>query len=288
VKKVSKPAEPKWPNNKKPAKKAETKKTPKKAPPKKAEPKKNKSTSAINYVTRKIRVVIDAGHGRHDSGAVGPKGTKEKDVVLKIAKKLEKLINKNSKMTAIMTRKSDKFVKLYDRVSKARKEKGDLFISIHANAVPKSSAKNQAGAMVFILNRRGATSKLAKYLEQSENNSGKIGGQDIIKVDKDVRDLVYGMVQGAVIDESRILASHIIKQMKKANNVFKYSIEGANFAVLSAPDIPSVLVETTFISTPKEERRLKSNAYQDKLAKAIYDGVVGFTQQRSHIGREAK
>lgn len=243
----------------------------------------NPTTPVTPYRRHQVRVIIDPGHGGRDPGAIGPTGIKEKDVVLAIGKKLAALINSDDSMVAIMTRSDDTFRKLYSRVSFAREQKGDIFISLHANAVPKSSPKTQRGALVFILNRSGATSKLAKYLEESENAAGKIGGQDIIQVDEDVRDLVYGMVQGAVIDESRILASHILKQMKGANNVFKYAVEGANFAVLSAPDVPSVLVETTFISTPSEEKKLNQKAYQNKMAEAIYKGIAGFVQQRQHL-----
>jgi len=219
---------------------------------------------------KQVIVAIDAGHGGEDPGAIGKYGTKEKKIVLQIAKKLSKLINADPKMKAYLVRDSDFFIPLKKRVSKARKVKADIFISIHADAFRK---RNVSGSSVFALSEKGATSAFAKFIANKENEADLIGGVSIDDKDPLLAKTLLDLSQSATINDSLKLANFVLKEIKKVNNLHKKYPEQAGFAVLKAPDIPSILIEAAFLSNPQEEKQLKTAKFQNKLAKAIYLGT---------------
>lgn len=219
---------------------------------------------------KQVVVAIDAGHGGEDPGAIGKYGTKEKKIVLQIAKKLSKLINADPKMKAYLVRDSDYFIPLKKRVSKARKIKADIFISIHADAFRK---RNVSGSSVFALSEKGATSAFAKFIANKENEADLIGGVSIDDKDPLLAKTLLDLSQSATINDSLKLANFVLKEIKKVNNLHKKYPEQAGFAVLKAPDIPSILIEAAFLSNPQEEKQLKTAKFQNKLAKAIYLGT---------------
>lgn len=219
---------------------------------------------------KQVVVAIDAGHGGEDPGAIGKYGTKEKKIVLQIAKKLNKLINADPKMKAYLVRDSDYFIPLKKRVSKARKVKADIFISIHADAFRK---RNVSGSSVFALSEKGATSAFAKFIANKENEADLIGGVSIDDKDPLLAKTLLDLSQSATINDSLKLANFVLKEIKKVNNLHKKYPEQAGFAVLKAPDIPSILIEAAFLSNPQEEKQLKTAKFQNKLAKAIYLGT---------------
>lgn len=236
---------------------------------------KSTDTTAKAVSQSKIIVVIDPGHGGKDSGAVGPGKTKEKDVVLQIAKRLKRKIDALPDMRAVLTRSSDRYISLRGRLSLARKYKADLFVSIHADAFTTPNAK---GSSVFILSNRGASSEAARWLAKRENAVDLKYGIDIGDYDKDVSNVLVQIQQDATIESSYLLANKTLGQLKGIGKVHKRRVERAGFAVLKSPDIPSMLVETAFISNPDEEERLKSQAYQEKLAAAICKGIQRYFQ----------
>ncbi|MDA9086838.1 N-acetylmuramoyl-L-alanine amidase [Methylophilaceae bacterium] len=219
---------------------------------------------------KQVIVAIDAGHGGEDPGAIGKYGTKEKKIVLQIAKKLSKLINADPKMKAYLVRDSDYFIPLKKRVSKARKVKADIFISIHADAFRK---RNVSGSSVFALSEKGATSAFAKFIANKENEADLIGGVSIDDKDPLLAKTLLDLSQSATINDSLKLANFVLKEIKRVNNLHKKYPEQAGFAVLKAPDIPSILIEAAFLSNPQEEKQLKTAKFQNKLAKAIYLGT---------------
>ncbi|MCK5918973.1 MAG: N-acetylmuramoyl-L-alanine amidase [Cocleimonas sp.] len=216
-------------------------------------------------------VAIDPGHGGKDPGAVGRKGTLEKDVVLKIAHRLKNRINQQGDMKAVLTREGDYYVSLRKRMQKARAEGADLFISIHADANPNRSL---TGSSVYILSNRGASSEAARWLARSENSyEAKLGGVTLKRKNKVLSELLLDLSQSATIDNSLGLAENVLKELGGVNRLLRKQVESASFVVLKSPDIPSMLVETAFISNPKEERRLKTSYYQRKLANAMFHGI---------------
>lgn len=227
-------------------------------------------TTARNPNQKEIVIMIDPGHGGKDSGALGKKGTREKDVVLQISKRLKRKIDAMPNMRAVLTRNRDKYITLRGRLRLARKHKADLFVSIHADAFTQSSVK---GSSVFILSNRGATSEAARWLARRENSVDLKYGIDIGDYDKDVSNVLMQIQQDATIESSYMLAKKTLGEMKRIGKVHKHYVERAGFAVLKSPDIPSMLVETAFISNPAEEKRLKSKAYQEKLATSIAKGI---------------
>jgi len=246
-----------------------------------------KRTQAIKRVTKTVKnkardiiIAIDAGHGGEDPGAHGPRGTQEKKVVFAISKKLAALINKKPGMKAVMVRKGDYYIKLRKRMEIARAAKADLFISIHADAFKNSKVK---GASVFTLSNRGASSEAAKWLAQHENSADLVGG--LILADKGdvLRSVLMDLSQTATKDASKDVAGNILKNFKTIGHLHKNNVQKAGFMVLKSPDIPSILVETAFISNPTEERKLKSSKHQTKMAKAIFKGVVKYFQQNAPI-----
>lgn len=244
--------------------------------------KENTSKSApklSKYKTKRLIIVaIDAGHGGEDPGAIGPRGTREKDIALRIAKKLASQVNASNvngnPMRAYMIRNGDYFVPLGTRVAKARRVKADLFISIHADAFTRPQAN---GSSVYALSRRGASSTSARWLARKENNADLIGGLNIKKHrDVSVRRALLDMSTSAQIRDSLVLGKAMLGEIGKINRLHKRHVEQAGFAVLKSPDIPSVLVETAFISNPKEELKLRTGAYQNKMASSIMRGIKAY------------
>jgi N-acetylmuramoyl-L-alanine amidase len=235
---------------------------------------------------RLIIVALDPGHGGEDPGAIGPGGTYEKDVVLKIAKKLRDRINatrvNGSPMRAFMTRDADFFVPLGTRVQKAQRVKADLFISIHADAF---MSPQPAGASVYALSTRGATSASARWIANKENSADLVGGINVKTKDATLQRALLDMTTTAQIKDSLKLGSAMLGEVGRVGRLHKRQVEQAGFAVLKAPDIPSVLVETAFISNPDEERRLRDEAYQDRLADALMRGIVQYFRANPPLAR---
>ena len=219
---------------------------------------------------RTIVVALDPGHGGEDPGATGPGRTREKDVVLQIANRLKAKIDATPGMRTYMTRDGDYFVPLHVRVQKARRVKADLFISIHADAWIKPTAR---GSSVFALSERGATSTAARWLANKENASDLIGGINLGSQNKHVAKVLLDLSTTAQINDSLKVGSHVLNELKDINHLHKARVEQAGFAVLKAPDIPSILVETAFISNPTEEKQLRSSKHQDLLASALLGGI---------------
>jgi len=236
----------------------------------------NRVTKTVKNKARDIIIAIDAGHGGEDPGAHGPKGTQEKKVVFEIAKKLAVLINKKPGMKAVMVRKGDYYIKLRKRMEIARAAKADLFVSIHADAFKNSKVK---GASVFTLSNRGASSEAARWLAKHENAADLVGGVSLTDKDDMLATVLMDLSQTATKEASRNVAGNILKNFKTIGHLHKGSVQKAGFMVLKSPDIPSILVETAFISNPGEERKLRSGKHQAKMANAIFKGVVGYFNQ---------
>ncbi len=233
---------------------------------------------------RIITIAIDAGHGGEDPGAMGAKGSREKDITLAIAKKLKAKVDAQPNMRGVLTRKGDYFVSLGGRVVKARKLQADLFISIHADSFTKSSAR---GSSVFALSERGATSATARYLAKKENQSDLIGGVSLKDKDPILAKTLLDLSQAATINDSLKLGKAVLGYVGKVNRLHKKHVEQAGFAVLKSPDIPSILVETAFISNPEEERKLNSSKHQSKLADSILAGVKKYFAANPPLARTA-
>jgi N-acetylmuramoyl-L-alanine amidase len=219
---------------------------------------------------RVITIAIDAGHGGEDPGARGATGTHEKEITLQIAKKLKEKIDAEENMRGVLIRDGDYFIPLQGRVIKARKLKADLFISIHADSFTNPAAR---GSSVFALSERGATSASARYLAKKENESDLIGGVSLGGKDPELARTLLDLSQAATINDSIKLGKHVLTNIGQINKLHKNHVEQAGFAVLKSPDIPSILVETAFISNPEEERKLKDSGYQAKLVDSILNGV---------------
>jgi len=220
--------------------------------------------------TRILIVAIDAGHGGEDPGARGHRGTHEKQVTLSIARKLKAQIDEVPGMRGILVRDGDYFIPLGGRVEKARKANADLFVSIHADAFVKPHAR---GSSVFALSERGATSASARWLAKKENEADLIGGVNLAIKDPYLARTLLDLSQTATINDSLKLAKHVLKEVGRINDLHRGHVEQAGFAVLKSPDIPSILVETAFISNPDEEKRLQDEAYQEEMARAILGGI---------------
>lgn len=223
-------------------------------------------------------VVLDPGHGGEDPGAIGPAGTYEKDVVLAIARQTKALLEQDNRVIVFMTREEDVFIPLGDRVKKARGVAADVFVSIHADAFTRPDAR---GSSVFALSERGASSAAAKWIADKENQSDLIGGVRLMGRDPMLAKMILEMSQSITNAESIKLGRGMIGELKPVNFMHKHAVEQAGFAVLRSPDVPSILIETAFISNPEEERKLASSSHQLKLARAIRSGVRKFlaTQQ---------
>jgi N-acetylmuramoyl-L-alanine amidase len=221
-------------------------------------------------VARLATIVIDPGHGGEDPGARGRLGSREKNVTLIIAKRLKALVDAEPNMRAVLTRDGDYFLPLQVRVDKARKVRADLFVSIHADAFIRPHAR---GSSVFALSERRATSEAANWLAKKENDADLVGGVNLDVKDRYLAQTLLDLSQTATIDHSLRLGNSVLRRLGSVNTLHKPRVEQASFAVLKAPDVPSILVETAFISNPEEEKRLNDVAYQDKLARAILDGI---------------
>jgi N-acetylmuramoyl-L-alanine amidase len=232
-----------------------------------------KQISDLQKPDRDVVVAIDAGHGGEDPGATGKNRTREKDVVLAIARELKKTIDAQPGMTGVLTRNGDYYIPLRDRFEKARKYRADLFVSIHADAFKN---RKVSGSSVFVLSRKGASSEFARRLAASENSSDLVGGVTLKDKDDMLASVLLDLSQSATMEASNTVADSVFGSLRVLGKTHKNHVEHANFMVLKSPDVPSILVETAFISNPKEEKRLKDPAWQRKTARAITDGIQNY------------
>ena len=222
---------------------------------------------------RDIVVAVDAGHGGEDPGATGKNRTREKDVVLAIARELKRTIDARPGMSAVLVRSGDYYIPLRDRFEIARKHRADLFISIHADAFKK---RDVSGSSVFVLSRKGASSEFARRLAANENSADQVGGVTLNDKDDMLASVLLDLSQSATMEASHSVANSVLSSLRGVGKTHKNRVEHANFMVLKSPDVPSILVETAFISNPSEEARLKDPAWQRKLARVIGDGVQDY------------
>ena len=237
-----------------------------------------KSDSTVRLIT----VAIDPGHGGEDPGAMSKRGTHEKNITLAIARKLKAKIDAEPNMRAALTRDGDYFLSLPMRLEKARKLNADLFVSIHADAFVKPHAR---GSSVFTLSESGATSAAARWLAKKENDADLIGGVNLDTKDPYLNETLLDLSLSQTREDSHTLAREVLSEIGKINHLHKNNVEQAGFAVLKSPDIPSILVETAFISNPDEEKKLRNKAYQDKMAKAMLDGIKRYFSKNPPLSR---
>jgi N-acetylmuramoyl-L-alanine amidase len=223
-------------------------------------------------------IAIDPGHGGRDPGAIGRKGTREKDVTLAVAKKMKTLINREPGYKAILTRDRDQFVILRNRVKKARDNRADLFISLHADSFKSPRAE---GASVYALSLDGASSEAARRIAEKENASDLLGGISLADKDDLIASVLLDLSQTATIQDSLQFGSNVLKNLRKVSKLNNKQVQQAGFAVLKAPDMTSILIETAFISNPKEERKLRSSKHQQKLANAVFAGIKTHLKNRT-------
>ncbi|MCW5589479.1 MAG: N-acetylmuramoyl-L-alanine amidase [Legionellales bacterium] len=233
-----------------------------------------------NTQSRPVIVVIDPGHGGKDPGATGPNGVREKDVVLAIARYLKAILNNMPGFKAELTRKSDYYITLRDRLRLARQDQADIFVSIHADAFVHARSR---GASVFALSERGASSEAARWLAEKENYS-ELGGVNLANKGDLLRSVLLDLSQTATINSSLRLGATVLHQLDRITSLHHSRVEQARFVVLKSPDIPSILIETGFISNPFEERRLSSRSYQQQLANAVAQGVKGYFLKHPPLG----
>ncbi|MFA9274906.1 MAG: N-acetylmuramoyl-L-alanine amidase [Candidatus Aquirickettsiella gammari] len=235
-----------------------------------------------NSQIRMITIALDPGHGGEDPGAIGRAGSREKDVVLAIAKRLKHQLEQEENMRVMLTRDGDYFVPLQTRVTKARGVQADLFVSIHADAFVEPTAR---GSSVFVLSEKGATSTAARWLAKKENDADLIGGINIKNQDKQLAGVLLDLSTTAQINDSMKLGKVVLKEISNVNRLHKAAVEQAGFAVLKAPDIPSILIESAFISNPEEEARLTDEAYQAELSEAIVKGIKKYFAKNPPMNR---
>jgi N-acetylmuramoyl-L-alanine amidase len=228
------------------------------------------ATATTALPARELVIAIDAGHGGEDPGAIGRRGTREKTVVLAIARQLAELIKKEPGMRPVLIREGDYYIGLRQRIDKARKHNADLFISIHADAFRDHRAR---GSSVFVLSRRGASSEMARWIAAKENAADLAGGVSLDDKDDVLAGVLLDLSQSASIAASHEVASNMLGELKRLGKTHKSDVQRAGFVVLKSPDIPSILVETAFISNPDEENNLRSKQHQAKLAKAMLSGI---------------
>lgn len=227
----------------------------------------------VSLAQKNIIVAIDAGHGGEDPGAIGPKGTREKDVALQIARRLKNLLDAEPGIEAVLVRDGDYFLPLGKRRQIAQRKRADLFVSIHADAF---NDRRVHGSSVYILSPRGASSEHARVLANRENAADLIGGVDIQDKDDMLAAVLLDISQSAAIDASADAASRMLRELGALGPMHKTSVQRAGFAVLKAPDVPSILVETAFISNPREEARLRDPVQQDRLARGLRNGILSY------------
>jgi len=238
-----------------------------------AEPRKPEPPKNGDNLVRMLTIALDPGHGGEDPGAIGGRGSREKDIVLAIAKRLKAKLEQHPNMRVMLTRDGDYFVPLNKRVEKARKVDADLFVSIHADAFVKPTAR---GSSVFVLSEKGASSSAARWLANKENQADLIGGANSRGGDPQLASVLFDLSTTAQINDSLKVGKAVLQQIGGINKLHKNAVEQAGFAVLKAPDIPSILIETAFISNPEEEARLLDNNYQDQIADAIVKGIRSY------------
>ena len=247
---------------------------------------KSRTTTAGNKkpdsTVRLITVAIDPGHGGEDPGAMSKRGTYEKNITLAIARKLKAKIDAEPNMRAALTRDGDYFLSLPMRLEKARKLNADLFVSIHADAFVKPHAR---GSSVFTLSESGATSAAARWLAKKENDADLIGGVNLDTKDPYLNKTLLDLSLSQTREDSHTLAREVLSEIGQINHLHKNNVEQAGFAVLKSPDIPSILVETAFISNPDEEKKLRNKAYQNKMAKAMLDGIKRYFSKNPPLSR---
>ncbi len=227
-------------------------------------------------------VAIDAGHGGEDVGAIGPRGTYEKDVVLAVARELATLIDREPNLRAVLVRDGDYYVDLRDRMVRARKAKADLFVSVHADAFRDRRVR---GSSVYVLSNGGASSEAARWLAEQENSADLVGGVTLDDKDQLLRSVLLDLSQTASLEASLDVATEVLGALRRVGEVHRTRVQAAGFMVLKSPDIPSLLVETAFISNPQEEQRLRNAAFRRKLAGALRDGIKGYFENGGGIGR---
>jgi len=232
-------------------------------------------------MARDLIIAIDAGHGGEDPGAGGRNGTREKEVVLAIARRLAELIEKEPGMRPVLIRKGDYFIRLRDRVRKARKHKADLFISIHADAFKDRRAR---GSSVFVLSDRGASSEMARWLAKKENSADLVGGVNLDDKDDLLKSVLLDLSRSHSIEASLEVGANILDGLKGIGHVHKKKVQHAGFAVLKSLDVPSILIETAFISNPEEERKLRNPRHQKALAGAMLTGIRAYFKNNPPIG----
>lgn len=232
-----------------------------------------KAEHAPAEASRDIVIAIDAGHGGEDPGAIGRSGTREKDVVLSISRALTERIGREPGMRALLVRDGDYFVPHRDRMLKARQQRADLFVSIHADAFRDRAV---SGSSIYILSARGASSEAARWLAEKQNASDLIGGVSLDDKDDVLASVLLDLSQTASISASMTAAERVLIELDRVGEVRKRAVQQAGFIVLKSPDIPSMLIETAYISNPGEERRLRDPRHQDKLATAIHSGIRGY------------
>ena len=232
-----------------------------------------KQLSALQKPDRDIVIAIDAGHGGEDPGATGKNRTREKDVVLALARELKKAVDAQPGMIGVLTRDGDYYIPLRDRFEKARTHRADLFVSIHADAFKN---RKVSGSSVFVLSRKGASSEFARRLAASENSSDLIGGVTLNDKDEMLASVLLDLSQSATMEASNAVADSVFGSLRVLGKTHKNHVEHANFMVLKSPDVPSILVETAFISNPSEEKRLKDPAWQRRTARVITDGIQNY------------
>lgn len=237
---------------------------------------------AMLPMTRMVTVALDPGHGGEDPGAIGRGGNYEKNVVLVIARRLKAKLEQQPNMRVMLTRDGDYFVPLHVRVQKARKVQADLFVSIHADAFIEPTAR---GSSVFALSEKGASSTAARWLANKENAADLIGGINIRSKNQQLASVLLDLSTTAQINDSLKLARHVLGEIGTINRLHKPQVEQAGFAVLKAPDIPSILVETAFISNPEEEAKLTDEKYQDQMAEALMRGIRKYLQKHPTLNR---
>lgn len=231
---------------------------------------------------RIVTVAIDAGHGGEDPGAVGKGGTYEKTVTLSIARRLREMVMADGGMRAALTRDGDYFVPLGTRVAKARAVQADLFVSIHADAWVRPDAR---GSSVFALSENGASSSTAAWMARRENDADLVGGINLASHDRELARVLLDLSTTAQINDSLKLGGSVLRELERVNRLHKPRVEQAGFAVLKAPDIPSILVETAFISNPEEEARLRDDAYQEQMARAMLSGFQRYFAKNPPLAR---
>ena len=231
---------------------------------------------------RNVVIAIDAGHGGKDPGATGRNGTKEKTITLQIARRLKKVIDAQPGMEAVLTRSNDRFMRLRERINRARKNDADMFISLHADSFPDPRAR---GSSIYALSVDGASPETARLLAEKENAADLLFGDVELAVeDEMVKEVLLDLSLTGTIESSLDIGERVLSQIGKVNRVHKKTVQQAGFAVLKAPNIPSILLETAFISNPREEKNLRSRAHQDKVVKAISRGVTDYFAQKAPPG----